>query len=73
MNLKSKAKWKLMAYECAYTSVAVIGNIFFEISKAEIEFVLVGFDDDIYYKSIPIGAAKTATDFLNFAIIYHLN
>ena len=55
-----KVKGKLMADGCADTSVAAIGNGFVEVSRTRRSVTLVGFDDDLSKKTVPIGSAVSA-------------
>ena len=69
MNLKTKAKGKLIADGCADTSVADIENSFVEALRTAWMVPLVGFDDDLYKKSIPIGATVNIIDLRNGTLI----
>ena len=60
INIKSKLKGNLVSDGCANTSAAAIGSGFVKVSKTEIKFTLVVFDDDISKKSIPIGSSATS-------------
>ena len=62
MNTTTKGKGKLMADSCADTSIAAIGNGFAEISCSDKTVTLVGFNDDLSKKEVPIGSAATAID-----------
>ena len=73
MKLNTKVKVNLMSDVCADTSVADIGNGFFKVSRTAINVTLVGFDDDLSKKSIPIEAASTDIDLQNVTIIDQIN
>ena len=67
MDFYYKGKGNHMADWCDDTSVASIVNVFIKIFWDEIKLTLVGLYDDLS------GAAETAIDFPNDAIIAHLN
>ena len=73
MNTTTKGKGKLMADSCADTSIAAIGNGFTEISQSDKTVTLVGFNDDLSKKEVPIGSAAAAVDLPRRTIIIQLN
>ena len=73
MNTTTKGKGKLMADSCADTSIAAIGNGFTEISHSDKTVTLVGFNDNLSKKEVPIGSAATAIDLPRKTIIIQLN
>ena len=62
-----------MADDCADTNVVSIGNCFVEVSRTKRKFTLVGFNDDLSKKFIPIVTADISIDLLNGSLIAHLN
>ena len=73
MNATTKGKGKLMADSCADTSIAAIGNGFTKISRTDKTVTLVGFNDDLFKKEVPIGSAVAAIDLPKRTIIIQLN
>ena len=73
MNTTTKGKGKLMADSCADTSIAAIGNGFTEVSHSDKTVTLIGFNDDLSKKEVPIGSAATAIDLPRKTIIIQLN
>ena len=73
MNATTKDKGKLIADGCADTSIAAIGNGFKEISRLDKTVTLVGFNDYLSKKEIPIGSAAAAIDLPRRTIIIQLN
>ena len=65
MSLMIKGEANIIPYNCAYTSVADIGDGFVDFSWTKITIALDWFDGDLSNKSIPIGAAATDIDLLN--------
>ena len=66
-------KRNIREYGCADTSISAIGNGFVEFSGIESKVTLFGFDNNLYNKSIPIGAAATNIEFPNGTIIDQLD
>ena len=73
MNATIKGKGKLMADSCADTSIAAIGNVFVKVSRSDHTVTLVGFDDDLTKKEIPIGSAVTAVELPRKTVLLQLN
>ena len=61
-----------MADGCSDTSVAAIVNGFVEILREKRKITLVGFDDDLSKKSIPIGSAVAVVYLPNGTLIANL-
>ena len=62
-----------MAYGCADTIVAAIGNGFVKCSCTDRKPNLVGFDDDLSKKSIQVETDATDINLPNVIIIYQVN
>ena len=73
MNLKAKGKGKLVLYGFDDISVSAIGDYFIEVSRTERKVNLVGFDDYISQKSIPIWTDTDVIDLSHYNIIYRLD
>ena len=73
MTTTTKGKGKLIADSCADTSIAAIGNGFTEISRTDKTMTLVGFNNDLSKKEVPIGLAAAAIDLPKKTIIIQLN
>ena len=73
MNTTTKGNGRLMADSCADTSIAAIGNGFTEISYSDKTVTLVGFNNDLSKKKVPIGSAAAAIDLPRKTFIIQLN
>ena len=73
MNATTKGKGKMMADGCADISIAAVGNGFREISRSDKTVTLVGFNNDLSKKEIPIGSAAAAIDLPRRTVIIQLN
>ena len=73
MNINTKGKQELITYIYADTIVADILNCLVEVSQTVLKVTLVGFDDDLSKKSIPIVYAATAIYLPHDILIAHLN
>ena len=73
MNATTKGKEKLMANSCADTSITAISNGFTKISRTDKTVTLVGFNDNLSKKEVPIGLAAAAIDLPRRTIIVQLN
>ena len=73
MATATKGTGKLMTDGCADTSIVALGNGFTEVSRSDKTVTLVGFDDDLSKKEIPVGSAVAAIDLPKRTIIIQLN
>ena len=58
---------------CSDTSFVDTVNGFVEVSQNKRKIILVGFDDDLSKKPTIFGTSKTAIDYKNDTIFYHIN